>query len=678
MASRWSRLALLVLLGIPAVPATATGASAEQPADLAEMSLEELMDVAVTSVSKRSEPISGAAAAVFVLTDEDLRRSGATSIPEALRLVPGLEVARIDSNKWAITSRGFNGRFANKLLVLIDGRSVYTPLFSGVFWDVQDTLLEDVERIEVIRGPGATLWGANAVNGVINIITRPAGDTQGGLLIAGGGSEERAFAGLRYGGALGAVSGATAYRVYGKFLERGSGERLSGGAGADDWSVGRGGFRIDSMLSGGAGLSFQGGLYDGNIGESFTFQSLTSPIPQTFDDEMKVSGGHLLGRWQRTFSDTAELSLQLYYDRTERSALLVEEDRDTLDAELQHGFAPTARQRVVWGLGYRRTEDDIRGSESLAIDPARRTDGLVSAFLQDEIMLRPDALWLTLGSKIEDNDYSGLEVQPNVRAVWIPRRHHTLWAAVSRAVRTPSRAENDLRLDSLFLGPGELFPGAPPAVVTSFGDRDFGSEELVAWETGYRLGLAPGLLLDLAAFYNDYDRLRGSRVGEPFLETAPFPHLVVPLVLSNDLEGETWGAELVADWRATQRWRWTAAYSFLDIQVRDRRTGVEGGPLTGEGESPQHQVSFRSAIDLPRGVELDLTARWVDELPGLGIDSYTSLDLRLGWRPSPALELSVAGQNLLDDSRVEFAPEIIPTHPTAIERGVYGKLTWRF
>lgn len=670
MTSMSSRLALLALLGI----AAGTSGAAAQPPDLTELSLEELMDVAVTSVSKRSEPISGAAAAVFVLTHEDLRRSGAASIPEALRMVPGLDVARIDANKWAITARGFNGRFANKLLVLIDGRSVYTPLFSGVFWDVQDTLLEDVERIEVIRGPGATLWGANAVNGVINIITQPARDTQGGLLVAGGGSEERAFAGLRHGGAVGE---STAWRVFGKALERGSGERPSGGAGADGWSMGRGGFRVDSTLAGGAGLTLQGGLYDGEVGETVVFQSLLAPVPRSVDDEMEVSGGHLLGRWHRAWSETSELSLQLYYDRTQRKALFIEEDRDTFDAELQHGFAPTARQQVVWGLGFRRTADDIRSSEVLSFPEARETEDLVNAFLQDEIMLRPDRLWLTVGSKLEDNGYSGLEVQPNLRAVWIPRRHHTLWAAVSRAVRTPSRAERDLRLDGQVLGPGELSPGAPPAVVTTFGSRDFDSEELLAWELGYRLGLAPGLLLDLATFYNDYDRLRSTRVGEPFLEIAPYPHLVIPARIHNDLEGETWGAELVADWRATQRWRWTAGWSFLEMRIRDRRTGADGGAFNG-GESPRHQVSFRSAVDLNHGVELDLTARWVDELPSLGVDSYASLDLRLGWRPRSSLEISVVGQNLLDGAHVEFAPEVIPTIPTAVERGVYGKVAWRF
>jgi iron complex outermembrane receptor protein len=658
------------------------GAAAQPPpasgpqVDLTELSLEELMDLRVTSVSKRAEPISAAAAAVFVITREDLRRSGATSIPEALRMVPGIEVARIDANKWAISARGFNGRFANKLLVLIDGRSVYTPLFSGVFWDVQDTLIEDIDRIEVIRGPGATLWGANAVNGVINIITRSSHETRGGLLAAGGGSEERGFAGLRYGGALGK---STSYRVYGKAFERGGGERLAGGsgAGADDWSMERAGFRLDSALAGGSGLMIEGDLYGGRAGESLALQSLQDPAPRTVDDEERVSGGHLLSRWQRTLPDTSELKVQLYYDRTRRAATLIDEDRDTFDVELQHGLAPAARHRVVWGLGFRRTADDIRGSEVLTFRPARRTDDLGSAFLQDEITLRPDRLWLTLGSKLEHNDYTGFEVQPNLRAVWIPRQHHTLWAAVSRAVRTPSRAEQDLRLDSQVIGPGQLFPGAPPAVVSSFADSGYGSEELLAWELGYRVAPAPGLFFDLATFYNVYDHLRSARAEPPFLETAPFPHLVIPFRVGNDLRGDTYGAELAADWRVSPRWRWSAAYSFLAIQLQVLH-GADPSSVSAEGASPRHQLFLRSSVDLARGVELDVSFRHVAELAGLNVDAYDTADLRLGWRPRPDLELSLVGQNLLAGSHAEFAPDIIPTHPTAVERGVYGNVVWRF
>jgi iron complex outermembrane receptor protein len=556
----------------------------------------------------------------------------------------------------------------------VDGRSVYTPLFSGVFWDVQDLLLEDVERIEVIRGPGATLWGANAVNGVINVLTRSAHETAGGLVTAGGGSEERGFLGLRYGGSLGT---STAYRVYGKTFDRGSGERLTGGAGADDWSMSRAGFRLDSTLSGG-GLTLQGDLYDGEVGETLTLQSLRSPVPRTVDTEMQVGGGHLLGRWQRTMSATSELALQLYYDRTERTAELVEEDRDTFDLELQHGFAPTVRHRVVWGLGYRRTGDDLQGSELLVFHPARRTDELASAFFQDEVTLRPDRLWLILGSKLEHNDYSGFELQPNLRTVWIPRPRHTLWGAVSRAVRTPSRAEHDLRLNSQVAGPGELLPGPLPSVLAVLGDRDYGSEELLAWELGYRAGLAPGLFVDAAAFYNVYDRLRATRLGEPFLEVAPAPpHLVAPVYPTNELDGETWGAELAVDWRAVETWRLSAAYTYLRVQLH-AETGIDPLILIPEGDSPRHQLALRSSLDLPRDLELDLTARYVDGLPALGIDSSINLDLRLGWRPGSRLELSLVGQSLLEEAQVEFAPEVIPTHPTGVERGLYGKLTWRF
>ncbi|HVR97059.1 MAG TPA: TonB-dependent receptor [Thermoanaerobaculia bacterium] len=648
--------------------------SSSPQVDLTELSLEELMDVQVTSVSKRAEPIYAAAAAVFVITQEDLRRSGVTSIPEALRMVPGLEVARIDANKWAVSARGFNGRFANKLLVLIDGRSVYTPLFSGVYWDVQDTLLEDIDRIEVIRGPGATLWGANAVNGVINIITRSARETQGGLLAAGGGSEERGFAALRYGGALGESS---FYRLYAKAFERDGGERVTGEAGADDWSMRRGGFRLDSQLSGGGDWMVTGELYDGEAGETLTLQSLQAPLPRTVDSEEEVSGGYLLSRWQRALSETSELKVQLYYDRTERLAQFLDEDRDTFDVEVQHGFSPGRRHRLLWGLGFRRTADDLQGAEILSFSPTRRTDDLASGFLQDEITLRPDRLWLTLGSKVEHNDYTGLEVQPNLRAVWLARPHHTLWAAASRAVRTPSRAEDDLRLDAQVIPPGQLFPGSPVALLSSFGSRDFRSEELLAWELGYRAGLSPGLFLDLATFYNVYDRLRSASLGEPFLQLAPRPHLVVPVLVGNDLEGDTYGAELAADWRVSKRWRWSAAYTFLSVQLQQRSGAGELG-LEGEGQSPQHQLFLRSSLDLARGVELDFALRYVDELEGLDVDRYATFDLRLGWRPRPDLELSLVGQNLLEDGHFEAVSEVIPAHSTAVERGVYGKVEWRF
>jgi iron complex outermembrane receptor protein len=674
------RWLLLLALCWP-LPAAA-GADQQPPppprdeVDLTELSLKELMDIEVVSVSKRAEPISAAAAAVYVLTREDLRRSGATSIAEALRLVPGVEVARIDANKWAVSARGFNGRFANKLLVLIDGRSVYTPLFSGVFWEVQDTLLEDVDRIEVIRGPGATLWGANAVNGVINIITRSAWDTTGSLVTAGAGSEERGFLGVRHGGLLG---NSAAYRVYGKGFERDGGVDPAGGNGADDWSMIRGGFRVDRKLAAVGGLTLQGEVYDGEVGETLTLASRAVPRPVTADSDSQISGGDLLARWQRQLAADSDLAVQLYYDRTVREAEILDEDRDTFDVEVQHGFAPSPRHRVLWGLGYRRTADDIRSSDIVSFQPARRTDDLASAFVQDEFSLRPDRLWLILGSKFEHNDYSGFEFQPNVRALWRPRQRHTLWAAVSRAVRTPSRAEHDFRFIAQVLPAGALFPGSPTAVATIFGDRGFDSEDLLAYELGYRAGVAPGLFLDLATFYNRYDHLRTTRTGAPFLQTAPPPpHLVIPTRISNDLEGETYGAELAADWRLSPGWRLSAAYSWLEIQLRNRLNPADPTVRNDERASPRQQASLRSAVDLPGAVELDLTARYVGPLPSLGVKSYTGLDLRLGWKPRPRLEVSLVGQNLLDGEHLEFAPEVIPTHPTAVERSLYGRLTWRF
>ncbi|HEV8580421.1 MAG TPA: TonB-dependent receptor [Thermoanaerobaculia bacterium] len=645
--------------------------------DLTELSLEELMDVEVVSVSKRSERISAAAAAVYVITQEDLRRSGATSIAEALRMVPGLEVARIDANTWAVSARGFNGRFANKLLVLIDGRSVYTPLFSGVFWDVQDTLLEDVDRIEVIRGPGATLWGANAVNGVINILTKSARETLGSLVTAGGGTEERWFLGARYGGSLGENG---AWRAYVKGFDRDAGADPAGGEGVDGWSVKRGGFRVDRKLGDAAEWTLQGDLYDGEVGERLTLApSLTALVPVVQDTETAISGGNLLGRWQRTLSAASELTVQLYYDRTDRDYRFLDESRDTFDLELQHDVSPAPRHRVVWGLGYRRTADDLRDSDLLAFQPDRRTDDLASAFLQDEINLRADRLWLTVGSKLEHNDYSGFEVQPNARLLWTPGEHRTLWAAVSRAVRTPSRAEHDLQLSAPAFPAGALFPGSPPAIVATLGDRSFDSEELLAYELGYRAGVAPGLFVDLAAFYNDYDRLRTVRAEPPFLQLSPPPpHLVIPSFASNDMEGETYGAELAADWRPAGSWRLSAAYTWLEMRLRNRFDPADVTVAATEGQSPQQQLFLRSAMDLPGHFELDLAARYVDSLATGPVSGYTSADLRLGWKPRAGLELSLVGQNLLDAEHLEFAPEIIPTHPTAVERAVYGKVTWRF
>ncbi|MCD4688920.1 MAG: TonB-dependent receptor [Desulfuromonadaceae bacterium] len=637
------------------------------------MSLEELVNLEITSVSKKPQTISDSAAAVFVITQDDIRRSGATSIPEVLRLAPGVNVAHIDGNKWAITARGFNGRFANKLLVLMDGRSVYTPLFSGVYWDIQDTLLDDIERIEVIRGPGATLWGANAVNGVINIITKHSENTQGILAKGGYGSVEKGFAALRYGGALGDTAN---YRVYIKYFNRDGSDALSGGEAADDWNAFRGGFRFDGRLGSSDTLTVQGDAYSGAAGQTNQEFNFTFPnYPTITDEDTKFSGGNLLLRWERTLSDTSDLALQTYYDRTERNEkALAKESRDTMDLDFQHRFALGQRQEIVWGLGYRITWDNIEPNEpTIMINKRSQTDHLASLFVQDEITLKPDLLRLILGSKLENNDYTGLEIQPNARLIWTPNEEHSLWGAVSRAVRTPSRAEEDASIVVKLIPPDITNPLL--TLITANGNNDFDSEELLAWELGYRFMPNPTFSLDLATFLNIYENLRTGEPQTPFVPTMA-PHLVIPTRLDNKMKAKVWGFEAVADWKIKNWWRLQTVYSFLQEDLDYTSDSNDSGSIDlAEGTTPKHQVSLRSSMDLPRDIELDFWLRYADELESLGIDDYLTLDIRLGWQPRPGLELVLVGQNLLQNSHQEYSPEY-QTLATEVPRGIYGQVVW--
>jgi iron complex outermembrane receptor protein len=636
------------------------------------------MSIEITSAGKKAQKLSDVAAAVFVLTQEDLQRSGVTSIPEALRMVPGVQVARIDANKWAITARGFNDRFANKLLVLMDGRTVYTPTFSGVFWDVQDTLLEDIERIEVIRGPGAALWGANAVNGVINIISKRAQDTQGGLVTAGGGTEERGFGGVRYGMQL--VEDVYA-RVYIKYFNRDGGVDAFGDATADDWDVIRGGCRLDWQASTRDLLAVQGDIYDGTFGTTIPLALLVPPFSQTVNDDGDIFGGNVLMRWQRTFSAASDLSLQLYYDRTERSSIQVEEDTiDTVDLDFQHRFAWGTWQEIVWGLGYRFIHDMFTNSSSVSFTPDSRSRTLLSAFVQDDMTLIKNRLRLTLGLRLEHNDYTGFEVQPNARLLWTPHVRHAVWGAVSRAVRTPSRTDFDVRVDFATTPAGTPDnPGPLPTLLAIFGNRDLDSEELLAYELGYRTQPLESLFLDLALFYHDYDHLVGSVLGTPSVATSPMPvHLVVPVVFSNNLEGEVYGVEVAAEWQPLDWWRLYLAYTYQQIHLR-----IKGEPAPMdtqdediEGRSPRHQVSFRSSLDLTGNLAFDVWVRYVDALSTLMVSDYVTLDARLAWRPWPKLELALVGQNLVNSDHREFVS--VDGISTKVQRGVYGKITWNF
>jgi iron complex outermembrane receptor protein len=630
------------------------------------LTLEELLDIEVTSVSRKPEKRQGAAAAVFVVTQDDIRRSGATSLPEVLRMVPGIHVARLDANKWSVSCRGFSGRYSNKLLVLIDGRSVYTPLFSGVEWEARDVLLEDVERIEVVRGPGGAMWGANAVNGVINIVTKKATDTRGGLISGGVGTEEQGFGSLRYGGRLGENG---AYRFYAKYLERDAGTLASGDEAHDGWDAGRTGFRVDWEWDDDR-FTLQGDAFRSDVSQTYELPDLRFPYRLTRDADSEYSGGNVLGRWTRVLSDDSSVQLQAYVDLSETEAIDLDERRLALDIDFQHELRLGERHGVVWGAGFRYTDDDMDGTRFISFDPEKRRYRLFSGFVEDQIALVEDRLRLTLGTKFEYHDLSGLEVQPNVRLAWTPAERHTVWLAASRAVRTPSRSEADGRLAAL---------GFPGGLVALLGDEDFDSEALLAFEVGYRCQITEELALDASLFHNLYDDFRTVEIGMPYREWWPWPpHLLIPFYVANNADADTYGVELALDWKPVSRWRTRLSYTFLEVDVDvDART-FDYGTKTAEGDAPQHQVYWQNSLDLPRGFELDTTLRYVDELPSLDVDDYVTADVRLGWRPSEDLELAVVGQNLFDSEHFEFAPMFVNTVPTQVERSVYGKVTWRF
>jgi iron complex outermembrane recepter protein len=653
----------------------ATTYAATNLEQLAQLDIEKLTQIEVTSVSKKAERLTEAPAAIFVMTAEDIRRSGYTTIADALRLVPGLQVGRINSHNWAIGARGFNELYANKLLVLIDGRSVYTPLFSGVYWDVQDVVLEDIDRIEVIRGPGATLWGANAVNGVINITTKNTKHTQGGLLIGGYGTEEQGFATLRYGGRL---SEDATYSVYGKYFNRDESVLPSGDEANDRWHMYSGGFRTDWEPGEGNLLTFSGAAYGGSLHDAYRGAIVTPPFSAEQRDKSRVYGGHLIGRWTHSFSEDAELKLQTYYDRTSRESTSFNEDQNTFDVDLQHRQRFGERNDVVAGLGYRFVGSyNLRSNELFYYTPRQRETHLVTAFIQDEITLVQDRLSLTLGSKFEHNDYTGFEIQPSGRLLWTPDARNTLWAAVSRAVRTPSRSDSDLHLLVGVLPPGDpSFPSPFPTAITLDGTSGFKSEELIAYEIGYRVQPHKRVAADLALFYNQYDNLRSFEpAGVDFSNVPAYGRFMY--AFENGLSGEAYGGELGLNVQLAQWWQMRGTYSYIDLQLRADPGSTDITSAASEDLTPQHQVALRSHMDLPWNLQLDLIGRFVDEMPAI-TPNYMALDARLSWRPTADLEISVSAQNIFDDRHPEFNSSALGEQPTEVERAVYGKLTWKF
>ncbi|MGZ8187668.1 MAG: TonB-dependent receptor plug domain-containing protein [Methylosarcina sp.] len=639
-----------------------------------DMEIEDLMKVTVTSVSKKAQPLSDASAAIFVISNEDIKRSGATNLPDALRMAPGIDVARIDANKWAVSSRGFNGRFSNKLLVLIDGRSIYTQSFSGVYWENQDVMLEDVDRIEVIRGPGAALWGANAVNGVINIITKHSADTQGGLLTAGGGNQELGFGSFRYGAQLGAD---TTGRAYVKGFHRNEFNRPSGADAGDGWDKVQGGFRIDSLWTDRDDVTLQGDLYQGNINQDLRLASLQGPaFVELIDDTGQTHGGNVLGRIHHAFANGSDATAQLYYDVYHRAEGFDEETRYTIDFDFLHHFYLNDWNEISWGLGYRytRSQNNLVLPNIFYVDPVNRGDPLYSAFLQDEIPLFKDTVRLNLGSKFEHNNYTGFEIQPTARLLWMPHRQHRLWAAVSRAVRTPSAIDSDLQLLAEVQPSGSANNPSPfPMAMILQGNKEGKAEVLLAYEMGYRFTFSNFFSMDMALFYNDYERLRSFELGSPGMNGSI---LQQPVLSNNNSKGQTYGFETAASWTMLDWWRWDLSYSFI-------KTHLESNELFKEAVSPQQKISLRSSITPWKTINLDLWLRYSGSSSTfniqqpVNIDDYVTLDLRLGWNPVKDIELSVTGQNLLDGSHLESVSETF-VGPTEIQRGVYGKIEWKF
>jgi iron complex outermembrane recepter protein len=647
--------------------------------NLAQASLEDLLNIQVTSVSKKEQKLSRTASAVFVITQEDIRRSGATNTPDLLRMVPGLDVAEINGSTWAISARGFNAQFSNKLLVMVDGRIVYTPNFAGVYWDTVDVPLEDIDRIEVIRGPGGTIWGANAVNGVISIFTKKAGETRGGLVEAGSGYLQRGFGTVQYGGNL---HGETDYRVFTKDFDQSHLLDLNGASGADGWHMFRSGFRTDSTLSSKDGLMVEGDIYDGSEGEmGFYLPSVTSPTIVPLAEQIGMWGGSLDSAWSHAFSARSDGMLQVTFNRYKRNDPLEPEKRTTADLNYQHHIN-WRRHDIVWGLGYRFTTDRIGGSLTVSYDPPSKDLQLFSSFLQDEIALQPDRLYLTLGTKLEHNDYTGFELMPNVRATWMPSTHHMFWLAVSRALRAPSRNDTNL-IVNLGSVPG---PDSTPILLRFTTNPQFHDEHLLAYEIGYRSAVSNRLSLDVAAYYNQYDDVQTTEPSTPFFEATPLPaHIVQPFSYQNAMNGETHGIEVAANWRVTNRWKVSPGYAVQGIEMStDPASQDRVTPLFVEHATPRHSAQLRSHYDLSRTIVWDTALYFVDRLSNQGptddvvIPAYTRLDIGVTWKPGERFAVSLFGQNLLQDQHLEFEDIFGSMQSSQMKRSGVAKFTWTF
>jgi iron complex outermembrane receptor protein len=643
--------------------------------DISELTPEDLMKLTVTSAGDKEQSLSKVGAALFVITREDIASSGANNIPDLLRLVPGVEVAQINSNQWSISIRGFNSFYSNKVLALIDGRALYQPSFSGVLWDMQDLPLEDVERIEVIRGPGGTVWGANAMNGVINIITRRARDTQGGLITTGGGSWRTGDGLLQYGGNIGSEG---TYRAFAKYFDVSSSTSAGGQQAHDAWHSWAAGFRSDWDLSPRDSLTVQGDartMIEG--GTSLAYFSEPAPFQSVINSPIRNALGDVMGTWRHTLAGGSETTLRVYYDWIDRHG---EAGTDvinrTVDADFEHHLTVGARNDMVWGVELRVNRDDIHGDHnySLHMIPERSTVPLASGFLQDEIRLT-NSLFLTLGSKLEHNDYTGLEYEPGAQLVWTASERQTFWTSASRAIRQPNRVDFGTRFNV-----GLTSANGLPLLLNLSGSNSVKTETLHDYEAGYRSQIHPRLQVDLATFLSSYHDLETSEPGTPSLVTNPgaAPYLILPVTFANLAHARNYGAELSMQWTAARRWTLSPGYSYLHMSVQAEAGSHDTNSSAISGYSAKHHLQLTSVLNLRANVEWNATIRYVSRLASPNIPSYVGADTTLRWMPSDNLEVSVTGQNLLSPRRMEFGDLARVLFPSQVQRSVFAKLTWRF
>jgi iron complex outermembrane receptor protein len=638
---------------------------------LSDLPLEDLMNIEVTSVSKKRQKISDAPAAVYVITQEDIRRSGARSLPDVLRLAPGLEVARIDASKWAISARGFNWRWANKMLVLIDSRSVYTRLFSGVYWEMQDLPVSEIERIEVVRGPGGTLWGANAVNGVINVITKKATPAREYSVEGGGGPDDPAFGVAHAGGTMGR---AAAYRVYAKYFEQDGLVDAAGVDTPDTWRMGRGRARIDWQPTRRDAVEFTGEGYRGRINSMQSLSLLDPPYQQPILDRANVWGWSTLGRWDHTISPTSELSLVGSYEGLERDEVLARQSMDILNFDFQHRLRLGAGNELLWGLGYRHEWFGIGDTWTISTDGAAQDDDLFNVFGQAMLPLLHDKLRLTLGSKFEYEQETGSAVQPNVRLLWAIGTHASAWTALSHAVRTPSQMERHARINL----PAFPLPGGGTGVSGFFGNPDVKQEALTAYEVGYRTSPASDISLDLTAFFNRYDNLQTTEPGAPFQEGTPSPaHTVFPIYVENKLRGDTYGAEAAFEWHALRTWRLAGAATWLQMHFVLDPSSADQRSVQTSSAAPRFQLNLRSYLDVTDRLQLDLATYYVGKVSAWQVDDYVRLDSRLGFALVPGISLSAGVTNALQGRHREAGTDLLQ-YPTEIPRTVFGQATLQF